>query len=96
MDEMTIDQLRLALGYKNMTLRELATLIVLYNNGEPMRTREIALKLQIPRASMTRAFDGLSLMKLLNRQRDWVDRRDMFGRLTPAGERLAAKLTERK
>jgi DNA-binding MarR family transcriptional regulator len=76
------------LKYNNMTVRQLAVLQVLYTTGDPMMLRDIAMKLKVPRPSISRAFDGLWRAKMLVRRRSEEDRRDMFGMLTEKGKKL--------
>ena len=82
---MTLDELRPFLRYPLVTVRQVAVLLVLADSkGMPLR--KIAECLNMPRPSMSRAFDALVRAKLIKRVRCVDDRRDVYGELTELGK----------
>lgn len=80
---MNLSQLKLALRYENMTVRQLAVLLAL--GKQKILMRNLSLELQSSKASMTRSCDRLCELGLVKRERSDDDRRDVFAYLTEKG-----------
>ena len=78
--------------YPYMTVRQLMVLLLISREGK-IRVKDVALALHIPTPCVTRAFDGLSVMKFIYRERGERDRRDIFGVITGHGRDFVYRLS---
>ena len=76
---------------RDLSLRQLAVLLVCCSTDEPQTVRGLAHRLQIQKAAITRAADRLEEAGLAKRQDDLRDRRSVLITATPAGRRYCAR-----
>lgn len=90
---MNLDKLKICLSYKDFNLRQLAVFIMLKRPmGKHLKFREIAREIGIPNATLSRAFDGLEKLGLIERKLG-KDKRDIHGILTQKGRELAERIS---
>lgn len=83
---MTLHDLKLCMAYPRMTVRMLAVMFELSDEiNRKLSLRYIAEKLDVPKPSVSRAFDALVRMKMIKRIRGEDDRRDVYAILTDKG-----------
>lgn len=92
---MNPDQLRVICRPKSMTAKQLAVLMVCANDPK-IKLRHVADYLGISRQCVTRSYDGLTRLGLIQRQRgQWSigeDCRDVYGHPTENGMNLVKQL----
>jgi len=88
---MTLTEIKSALKYPNMTIRQIAVLCLLYKTDIKL-LRKQALELGIPKPAVTRAWDGLCDKHLMKRERVAEDQRSAYAVLTEEGRILAEKI----
>lgn len=72
-------------GEADLTSRQLAILLTVYLETPPHTVRGLAAKLRVTKPAITRALDTLGKLKLLDRRRDEVDRRNVLVQRTLEG-----------
>ena len=72
-------------GHPDLTNRQMALLMVVYETPGPHTVRSLALKLDVSKSVITRALNKLSNMKFIVRRGDERDRRNVFIEPTPSG-----------
>lgn len=88
---MNLNQLKICIGYPDLTIRQLAVLFVV--EKKTLKLYEIAAVLGVPKPAITRAFDGLVKNGFLRRQRyDVEDNRQVYGEITDEGEKLLRRI----
>ncbi len=81
--DVTLDLVRN--GEADLTSRQLAILLTVYLETPPHTVRGLAAKLRVTKPAITRALDTLGKLKLLDRRRDEVDRRNVLVQRTLEG-----------
>jgi DNA-binding MarR family transcriptional regulator len=76
----------------DMTTRQLTIFLICYMNDGPHTVRGVAAALQIPKPTVSRAFDKLEHDNLLVRRRDKQDRRSIVVIRTAKGNRSFQEL----
>ena len=76
---------------RDLSLRQLSVLLICCSVAEPQTVRGLAKYLHVPKASISRAADGLEQANLAKRIRDRADRRSVFITATPSGRRYCAR-----
>lgn len=71
--------------YHDLTTRQLAILLTVYLEPPPHTVRGLAGRLGVAKPVITRALDRMGGLKLLTRQRDETDRRNVLVRRTVEG-----------
>jgi len=77
---------------RNLTLRQLASLLLLCTAPGPCTVRGLAADLRISKSAMSRALDSLSEAGLARRGPDPRDRRSVLVEPTPEGRALAQRI----
>lgn len=72
-------------GQPDLTNRQMALLMVVYQTSGPHTVRGLARDLSVSKPVITRALNRLAALGYLARQRDEKDRRNVFVATTPAG-----------
>ena len=72
-------------GQPDLTNRQMALLMVVYQTSGPHTVRGLARDLNVSKPVITRALNRLSALGYLARQRDDQDRRNVFVAQTQAG-----------
>jgi DNA-binding MarR family transcriptional regulator len=72
-------------GRPDLTNRQLALLMLVYLTPGPHTVRGLAEKLNVSKPVITRALNSLSALGYLSRDRDNVDRRNIFAARTEMG-----------
>lgn len=72
-------------GQEDLTNRQMALLMVVYQKPGPHTVRGLARDLSVSKPVVTRALNRLGALGYLARQRDEHDRRNVFVAKTPAG-----------
>jgi DNA-binding MarR family transcriptional regulator len=86
---MVIDDLRPALIFSNLTVRQLSIILIMHQK-QSMFLRDVAMALHVSRPVITRAWDALSALGLLERShREKPDRRNVYAVLTSEGRKFA-------
>lgn len=88
---MKLEELKIALKYPRLNIRQLFVLFML--SKDKILTRDIAHEMQIPKASVSRAFDSLCNMKLIKRERDETDGHKVYGVITDAGKKFVREIS---
>lgn len=70
----------------DLTMRQLAVLLICYRDNEPQTVRGLAEKLALHRPGVTRSLDRLEDASLIRREIDPHDRRSVFTARTAAGQ----------
>jgi DNA-binding MarR family transcriptional regulator len=82
----------------DLTLRQLAVLLVVYQTAEPRTVSWLAAHLELTGSTVTRILNRLENLKLAHREVNWRDRRSMVVRRSALGmammERLGAEIAE--
>ncbi|GGG27860.1 hypothetical protein GCM10010964_14750 [Caldovatus sediminis] len=97
----TLDPLRLLVRAlvpgvgRDLTLRQLAVLLVVHDGEEPRTCCALADMLAIPRPAMTRALDRLTALDLVRRVSDPACRRNVLVSPTPGGWAFLGMLRDR-
>lgn len=89
---MNINELKLVSQYHHMSIRQLMIILYLHQEKKKISFTDIALKLQLPKPSLTRALDSLSICGLVDRQRYEQDARKVLCYLTDEGTKFAKKV----
>lgn len=89
---MTLDDLIPALLYCNLTVRQLAILLIMSQSPENLMCKEMAFRLRVSRSVISRAWDSLSNLGFIKRVRDEGDRRNVWAVLTPKGEKFMGEM----
>lgn len=74
-------------GYDDLTIRQLAILLIIYGDDEKPTVRGLASQLRISRPAVSRVLDRLCGKGLARRMTDPRDRRSILVRRTPHGSR---------
>lgn len=69
----------------DLTQRQMAILLTIYLDAPPHTVRGLAAKLKVTKPVITRALDTMGALKLVSRQRDEKDRRNVLVRRTVQG-----------
>ncbi len=72
-------------GHPDLTNRQMALLMLVYENQGPHTVRGLARDLHVSKPVVTRALNRLGSLGYLARERDERDRRNVFVAKTPAG-----------
>ncbi len=80
---------------RDLTLRQIAALLLIHDGGAPRTACALAAELGIPRPAMTRALDRLGALDLARREPDPACRRNVLVRATAHGEAFLASLRRR-
>ena len=88
---MKVDDLRPALSYCNLTVRQLA-LILLMRDAPKLFLKDIAIRLQVARPVISRSWDTLGTLGFIKRVRDEDDRRMVSAVLTDKGKKFAEEM----
>ena len=72
-------------GYPDLTNRQMALLMLVYQKQGPHTVRGIARELHVSKPVVTRALNRLGTLGYLARERDEHDRRNVFVATTKAG-----------
>jgi DNA-binding MarR family transcriptional regulator len=72
-------------GHEDLTNRQMALLLLVYQTGGPHTVRGLARNLNVSKPVVTRALNRLGALGYLARLRDEHDRRNVFVATTPAG-----------
>ncbi len=90
-------------GSPDLTNRQMALLLLVYLTDGPHTVRGLALRLDVSKPVVTRALNRLSALGYLRRERDELDRRNIFVVTTNEGAdfldqfgRLIAEKPQRK
>ncbi|MBL6081926.1 MarR family transcriptional regulator [Belnapia sp. T18] len=78
--------------HPNLTLRQLAVLLVVYQTNELQTVRGLAKHLNISKPVITRALDRLEELDLAHREIDPKDRRSVLVQRTPNGTAMVERL----
>ena len=81
--DVTLDLVRA--GENDLTARQWTILLTVYLEAPPHTVRGLAVKLKVTKPAITRALDTLGAMKLLDRRRDDIDRRNVLIQRTVDG-----------
>jgi len=76
----------------DLTMRQVSVLLTVYLEQPPHTVRGLAAKLDVSKPVISRALDTMGIMKLLNRQRDPKDRRNVLVRRTLEGSLYVERL----
>jgi DNA-binding MarR family transcriptional regulator len=76
----------------DLTLRQLAVLLVVYQTDEPQTVRGLAAHLNISKPAITRALDRLEELELAMRTTDRRDRRSVLVQRIAGGTALVQRL----
>lgn len=76
----------------DLTLRQAAILLTVYLEQPPHTVRGLAAKLGVTKPVISRALDTMGVMKLVSRQRDPSDRRNVLVRRTLEGALYVERL----
>lgn len=79
----------------DLTVRQMAILLHIYLEPPPHTIRGLATLLGVTKPVITRALDTMGAMKLVDRQRDDEDRRNVLVRRTVAGSLFLEHLGDR-
>lgn len=86
-------------SHPDLTMRQTAILLTIYLEQPPHTVRGLAAKLGVTKPVISRALDTMGVLKLVARQRDPRDRRNVLVRRTLEGalyvERLGDAIIER-
>lgn len=82
------------LDQPDLTLRQLAIVLTIYQTTEPQTVRGLAKTLNISRPVVTRGLDRLSEHDLTRRKIDPLDRRSVLVMRTLAGTAMMRRLTD--
>lgn len=80
---------------RDLTLRQMAILLIVYLEPPPHTVRGLARNLGVTKPVITRALDTMSRMNLVERRRDERDRRNVLIRRTVEGSLYLEKLADR-
>jgi len=75
-------------GKPDLTNRQMALLMLVYETTGPHTVRGLARELHVSKPVVTRALNRLATLGYLARQRDEQDRRNVFIAKTPAGAKF--------
>ena len=75
-------------GHEDLTNRQMALLMVVYQRPGPHTVRGLARELSVSKPVVTRALNRLGSLGYLARQRDEHDRRNVFVAQTQAGAKF--------
>ena len=75
----------------DLTMRQLAILLVVYLDPPPHTVRGLAEKLNVTKPVITRALDTMGAMKLVSRHRDERDKRNVLVKRTVEGALFSAR-----
>ncbi|WP_284945333.1 MarR family transcriptional regulator [Acidisoma cladoniae] len=76
---------------RDLTLRQLAVLLICCTSKQPWTVKGLAIRLMIPTPSITRAVDHLERAGLVKRGDNPDDWRSVLVTITPDGKRYAAR-----
>lgn len=76
----------------DLTTRQIAILLTVYLEQPPHTVRGLAAKLNVTKPVISRALDTMGIMKLVSRQRDPKDRRNVLVRRTLEGALYVERL----
>jgi DNA-binding MarR family transcriptional regulator len=97
-DELPLELRRIILGMvrtkdlPDLSMRQLAVLLVAHTAEEPQTVRGLAAAFNISRPAVTRALDRLTEHALVRRKTDPADRRSVLVEVTKSGHALARSL----
>lgn len=77
----------------NLTMRQMAILLIVYTDVPPHTVRALAARLKIGKPAITRALDRLEADGLIKRLADDTDKRSILVSRTMAGAKLLSGLT---
>lgn len=80
------------LDQPDLSLRQLAVLLVAYQTDELLTVRGLAQHLQISKPAVTRALDRLAEFNLIRREVDFRDHRSVILRRTDAGTAMILRV----
>lgn len=81
--QVTLEQVRM--DAPDLTLRQMTILLTIYLDPPPHTVRDLANKLGVTKPVITRALDTMGALKLVSRQRDDNDKRNVLVRRTVEG-----------
>lgn len=81
-------------GWPDLTNRQLALVLLVYETDGPHTVRGVASSLRLTKPVITRALDSLGDYGFLDRERDAEDRRSLFIRPTARGRKFLRALVE--
>lgn len=84
---MKIENLKPAMAYCNLTVRQLAIILTMYKCSNQL-LRDVAMELQISRPVVSRAWSSLIILGLIKRVRNEDNRRNVSASLTEKGRKL--------
>lgn len=76
----------------DLTMRQMAILLTVYLDPPPHTIRGLAARLAVTKPVITRALDTMGMLRLVSRQRDEVDKRNVLVRRTVEGALYVEKL----
>lgn len=89
---MTLADIAPCLEYPHMSARQIA-IILLLGKERTMKLRDVARALNLNTPAVSRAWDTLSIMGFIKRERGVEDRRDVSGVLTDKGLEFAGRIS---
>jgi len=76
----------------DLSMRQLAVLLIIYLEPPPHTVRGLAAKLRVTKPVITRALDSMGKLALVSRKRDAIDRRNVVIQRTVKGALYVEKL----
>ncbi|MBL6458987.1 winged helix-turn-helix transcriptional regulator [Belnapia sp. T6] len=76
----------------DLTMRQIAILLMVYLTDEPQTVRGLAAHLRISKPAVTRGMDRLVLFELIRREEEPEDRRSVIAVRTAAGAEMMERL----
>ena len=82
-------------GHPDLSFRQAAILLTIYLDPPPHTVRGLAEKLNVTKPVITRALDTMGALKLVSRQRDPRDRRNVLIKRTVEGALFVERFGDR-
>ncbi len=79
----------------DLTVRQMAILLTIYLEPPPHTISNLAARLNVTKPVITRALDTMGAMKLVTRQRDETDKRNVLVRRTVDGSLFVEKIGDK-
>jgi DNA-binding MarR family transcriptional regulator len=89
---MNLSDLKPALSFSNMSVRQLGVFLYLSDQQTKLPLRVVASGVGIPKPGTSRAYDALCRFGLIKRERSDEDHRDVYAIITDKGTKLVKQL----